>query len=98
MRVLTISDVASYLPSSVEYLEITPVSSRIAPIPDDLIIEYTATFETLQNMLGAVEGRLPLYAVFMNDESIRNIMLMVRRSCQGSPLIVVLGIGCRTTD
>ena len=85
-----INEVALYLAEQAR-AGLTPVASRIAPIPDDLIAEYTATFETLQSMLDEVESQLPLYAVFMNDESIRKIMLMVRRSCQGSPLTLALG-------
>lgn len=56
-----------------------PPTSRTILIPQHQQLEYNALFENLHRMINEVDAKLPHYAVFMKEEVIRKLVLMVSR-------------------
>ncbi|RDX43784.1 hypothetical protein OH76DRAFT_1174999 [Lentinus brumalis] len=64
-----------------------PPSSRAIQIPDAQRIEYNALFENLHRMISEVDVKLPHYAVFMKEEVIRKLVLMINAVQQQRDLL-----------
>ena len=46
-------------------------------VPDNQRIEYNAAFEHLHRLITEVDQRLPYYAMFMKEEMIKKLIVMV---------------------
>ncbi|KAI0749853.1 hypothetical protein C8Q80DRAFT_1164314 [Daedaleopsis nitida] len=62
-------------------------TNRIINIPDAQRIEYNAAFENLHRMITDVDKQLPHFAVFMKEEVIRKLILMINAVTQQRELL-----------
>ena len=53
------------------------VPNRMVIIPDGQRIEYNVTFENLHRMINEVDQKLHHFAVFMKEDVIKKLVLMV---------------------
>ncbi|KAI0714422.1 hypothetical protein C8T65DRAFT_644276 [Cerioporus squamosus] len=70
-----------------ENKNVMPPTNRMIQIPDAQRIEYNALFENLHRMISEVDGKLPHYAVFMKEEVIRKLVLMINAVQQQRELL-----------